>query len=209
MPTNNIDQKELMKESSKLFQKDASIEDKKRIIFQLAHIGTPKSFQTLEKYLENPDKKLQGWAIIAAEECLTFLQDNLDEEDEDSARVSIMTGAGGDGSRLRFYFIIGTENNKPLTKLQKENIEKNFDHISKKLDSKIEQLEFGKNYVLIKSLLSMEIVPDDLIMTSIKKCNQPTRFLCEHYYVNNVKKPSKQDIFEYLDYLKTGYDQKK
>ncbi|MBU2213846.1 hypothetical protein KKC44_05730 [Patescibacteria group bacterium] len=62
------------KESKQLFRRMTSIDQKRKILFLLAHMGTLEAMTTLEKYLLTPDESLRNWAILCTEECKMFLE---------------------------------------------------------------------------------------------------------------------------------------
>jgi uncharacterized protein YecA (UPF0149 family) len=64
----------------KLFNPKTSIEEKKKILMLLAHLGVYESYRILKRYQENPNPELRFWAIMAFDECRTFAQQNLSDE---------------------------------------------------------------------------------------------------------------------------------
>ncbi len=185
-------EKQVSKESSNLFDKNFPLEGKKRILFCLAHFGSLESFKMLDKYLENPDKELMTWAVLCIEECRRFLEMELMGEDQ----MLVFGGAGGDGKRGRFYFIVTAENT--ITEDRQTFIQNTFEQTAKDHDSIIEYIEFKNNYGLISCLLSIEVAPDTLAMDGITDCNKGNDLLRVHYYVSNMKKPDEGVIEEYL-----------
>jgi hypothetical protein len=69
---NNIDYKEVFKESSKLFSENTPVETKRRILILLAHFGTPESYRILEKYLKSSEQNLRDRALLSLKEFLFF-----------------------------------------------------------------------------------------------------------------------------------------
>ena len=63
-----------LKESKHLFIIKTPINQKRKNLFLLAHMGTLEAMTTLEKYLLTPDKSLRNWAILCTEECKMFLE---------------------------------------------------------------------------------------------------------------------------------------
>jgi hypothetical protein len=56
----NIDYKEVLKESKKLFSENTPTETKKRILILLAHFGTAESYRIIEKYLKGAKENFSG-----------------------------------------------------------------------------------------------------------------------------------------------------
>ena len=191
-------EEQVLKEGGSLFKRDFPLEEKKRICFCLAHFGTLESFKMLDKYLEKPDKELTAWAVLCIEECRMFLESELMDED----RAVVIGGAGGDGNRMRFYFIVTSPKERDFSQREKTTIEGGYAKIEKELDTKIEYIEFSHNYALISVLIPMDIAPEDFVMSGQKQCNKSYALLREHYYASNMKKPDEDVIQEYLETVK-------
>lgn len=116
-----------------------------------------------------------------------------------SDETYITTELGGEGHRLRYYAVISALNGRPLTNQQKKIIKEQFNIVSKSHDSKIEKIEFSKNYALIKLLVSIDVALQDVIDDGMNSCNAVEKFLRFHFYCTNVRKPTKQVIADYLN----------
>lgn len=203
--TEDVKEDEVLKASKKLFQKRTSPEDKKVILFKLAHLGTLASYQTLSKYLDYAGKQEEAlitWTVLCSEECRMTLESELLEEDT----AMIMSPAGGDGVNMRYYFIISSEQGKHFTSDQKKMIREHFRRVAKEIKCKIENIEFGENYTLFTALHPWEVAPAELIERGIEACNKSTNFLRFHYYCGNMEKPDEKTIGEYLDELQQCKD---
>jgi hypothetical protein len=94
----NLDYEEVLKESDKLFDQHTPIELKKRILIFLAHLGSPESCRTIENYLKVSDMNLKDWALLSLQECRTFLESVLLQEEggfkeEKEWRLVFLAGA--------------------------------------------------------------------------------------------------------------------
>jgi hypothetical protein len=193
-------EKEILQESKKLFEKDTWQKDKKNILFKLAHLGTLESYQVLSKFLDYAEKEEQVlivWTVLCSEECRMFLESELLEEDTGM----LMSPAGGDGENLRYYFGITADNGQHFTTDQKKMIQDNFEKIAKEIKFKIEEIDLGDNYALFTALHPWDVDPDELVERGINACNDKTKFLRFHYFSGNLKKPDQKMITEYLDEL--------
>lgn len=115
-----------------------------------------------------------------------------------SDETYITSGLGGEGHRLRYYVVISTLNDGSFTKQQKDIVRKQFNRVSKKLDSEIEEIKFSPNYALIKLLVSVEVALQDVIDEGMNSCNTIEKFLRFHFYATNVQKPTRKIIEDYL-----------
>jgi len=193
---NQYEEDDVIRDSAKLFEENVPGDEKKRILFILAHIGTLPGVRIIEEYTNKASGEMKVWSVLSFEEAWMFLEN----EAMVTNQTKIFSGTGGDGERLRYYFIISSKDN--FTDDQKDMIEKKFKETAGKLDSKIETIDFVKNYALIMALVSMDVAVGNLIETSIKSCNNGNKFLRFHYFATNIKKPDEEEIRKYLDELK-------
>ena len=79
-----------------------------------------------------------------------------------------------------------------------------FKNICKQLNSDLENFEPGNNYVLLEALIPIDVAIGELIESGITACDTEKNVIKFHYYVNNIKKPTKKDIKIYLNELKNA-----
>ncbi len=195
--TDDLDREMVLTESERLFSRHISVDEKKRILFSLAHIGELEAITVLERYLRNPDPGLTEWATLCFNECrMSVKSEELDED-----QSMIMSGAGGDGTRFRFYFVVSTNGKQPLTAQQKQRVKNSYETAASELGSQVESIEFGSFHALFTVLIPMDVAPADFIERGIDECNKEGSFIRCHYYVTNTGKPTKKVIAGYLDAL--------
>ena len=197
---NNVDYKEVLKESKNLFSENTPLETKKRILILLAHFGTTESYRTLEKYLNRSERSLRDWALLSLKECRMFLESALLEEEGGF----ISTGLGGKDNKLRYYFIVSSKNGLTFSESHRDTLKRGFETISQKYNSEIEEINFETNYAMIRILIPIDVAVGDVIEEGISECNKIEEFLFFHYYVTNVKKPTNEEILEYLEEIRHG-----
>jgi len=197
---NNVDYKEVLKESKNLFSENTPLETKKRILILLAHFGTTESYRTLEKYLNRSERSLRDWALLSLKECRMFLESDLLEEEGGF----ISTGLGGKDNKLRYYFIVSSKNGLTFSESHRDTLKRGFETISQKYNSEIEEINFETNYAMIRILIPIDVAVGDVIEEGISECNKIEEFLFFHYYVTNVKKPTNEEILEYLEEIRHG-----
>ena len=196
----NVNYEEVLTESDKLFSKHTPIESKKRILILLAHLGTAESCRTLEKYLNISEENLRDWALLSLKECRTFLESVLLQEEGGF----ISTGLGGKDNKLRYYFIVSSNDGLPLSETHRNTLKSGFETISPKYKSEIEEINFGATYVMIGILIPMDVAVGEVIEEGISECNKMSEFLFPDYYVTNVKKPTREEISKYLEEISRG-----
>ena len=198
----NVDYEEVLTESDKLFCGDTPIELKKRILVLLAHLGTPESCRTIEKYLKISEGNLRDWALLSLKKCRMFLESVLLQEE--SGLIS--TGLGGKENKLRYYFIVSSKHGLPFLETDRNTLKSGFETISHKYKSEIEEINFEATYAMIGILIPMDVAVGEVIEEGISKCNKMSEFLFPDYYVTNVKKPTHEEISKYLEEI--SHDEK-
>jgi hypothetical protein len=192
----NVDYEEVLTESDKLFDKRTSIELKKRILILLAHIGSPESCRTIEKYLKISEGNLRDWTLLSLKECRMFLESALLQEEGGF----ISTGLGGKENKLRYYFIVSSKDGLPFSETHRNTLKRGFETISHKYRSEIEEVNFEATYAMIGILIPMDVAIGEVIEKAISECNKTSEFfLLPDYYVTNVRKPTPEEISKYLE----------
>ena len=196
----NIDYKNVLKESNKLFFENIPIETKKRILILLAHSGTAESYRTLEKYLKGSEQNLKDWTLLSLRECRLFLESALLEEEG----AIISTALGGKGNKFRYYFIVSSKGGLTFSETHRNTLKREFETVAHKFNSEIEEINFEPNFAMIGILIPMDVAAANVIEEGISECNKMHEFLYLHYYVTNVKKPTNEEILEYLEEIRHG-----
>ncbi len=194
----NVDYKEVLIESDKLFYKDTPVESKKKILILLAHLGTPESCRILEKYLKSPEANLRDWALLSLKECRMFLESTLLKEEGGF----VSTGLGGKDDKLRYYFIVSSNDGLPFSETHKNILKVGFERVSRKYRSQIEEINLEDTYAMIGMLIPMDIAVGEAIEKGIDECNKIGEFLFLDYYVTNVRRPTQKEILDYLQEIK-------
>ena len=186
---------QIIKRKERLFDKNTTVSEKKQLLSLLASLEEVIAYRTIEKYLENPDKDIKDWAILALQESRMSLESSLLEENQ----VFISTGLGGKGKKLRYFIVIIYARNKKVEKVQKKVIENEFEFLFNKLDAEIEEINHYHLYSTIKSVIPISVPINSLIQRSIKECNEYGNFINEKFIITNVKILSAKEIKRYLE----------
>ncbi|MDD5041387.1 MAG: hypothetical protein PHX87_02260 [Candidatus Peribacteraceae bacterium] len=186
---------EALHSAKRLFGKNVSLDEKRELLFRLAHIGTIRSFDLLCKYLKKPDPALKGWAVLCLEECRMYLEMDLLDEDEGGM---IMGPSGGLGQQLRYYVVIGTDGSRSWQAKGRTAAKRAFAKACERWNSRVEKVSYGTRHILLTILIHIDTAPDDLIMEALRKANGKQILLKEYYYITNVEKPDEAAIRKYL-----------
>ncbi len=190
-----VDKQKLFDNKNILFDKTVPIEEKKKMLVQLSSIEDVEIFRTIEKYLKNPDKELENWAILALQESRILLESSLLDEN----KVFISTGLGGKGTKLRYFLVLTTKNEETLNKFQKEQVVKELNFILKNNNVDIENLSFTDyNYFTITCLVQISDSLQKIFRLAIEEINQFGDFLSPNFLVTNIKILSNDEILDYL-----------
>jgi hypothetical protein len=197
---NNVGYKEVLKESKNLFLGNIPIETKKRILILLAHFGNAESYRIIEKYLKEAEENLRDWALLSLKECRMFLESALLEKEGGI----ISTGLGGKDNKFRYYFVVSSKDGLTFSETHKNTLKREFETISQKYNSEIEEINFEPNYAMLRTLIPMDFAAGEVIEEGIRECNKVDDFLYFHYYITNVRKPTNEEIFKYLEEIRQG-----
>jgi hypothetical protein len=188
--------------SQSLFSPSTPLEEKKETLTILAHRGTVESYRTIERYLETTEQELEGWSVLALQECRVFLEGFL----LDRNVGVVMTGLGGEGNRLRYFFMVRSRNDVAFTSAQKATIERGFSHICGRLDSILEEIQVHRDRVTMRVLVPLDVAAGEVIEGGIGECNTFGSFLDANYYVTNDRIPTEEEIPRYLREMGRGED---
>jgi len=195
---NNVDYKQVLVGSDRLFYKDTPIESKKKILILLSHLGTPESCRILENYLRSSEAELRDWAVLSLKECRMFVESVLLKEEGGL----ISTGLGGKDNKLRYYFIVSSKDGLPFSESHRDTLKREFETASRKHKSEIEEINFEATYAMIGMLIPMDIAVGEIIEEGIGECNNTGEFLSLDYYVTNVGRPKYEEFSDYLEEIK-------
>jgi len=181
-----------------LLDTNTAIEAKKKALALLAHLGTITAFRQIEKYYKNPDKGLRQWTALALQECKMFLENTL----TDMSTGFILSGLGGYKDKLRYFFLVLSESDRPFTATQKSIIKEEFVLAAKDLNCVIEAVDHSDIFVGLTVLVPMDVAVGTFIETGIKMCNKLGDFVFEHYYVTNQGIPDISEIPDIINKVK-------
>lgn len=189
-----LTEKDTLKLASFLFDTNQPVEEKKKVLTLLAHLGTITAFRQIEKYYQHPDKELKQWTAMALQECKMFLESTLTGE----STGFISTGLGGLQDKMRFYFLVLPLSDAAFTTTQKNIIKEELNLVAKEMNCIVESVVNADKYVGLTVLVPMDVAVGTLIETVIKKCNELGDFVFEYYYVTNGNIPDAAEIDEII-----------
>ena len=190
---------ELRRERDKLLKKKVPLEEKKKLLFLLAHNKSLWALYGIQKYLKAPEPELADFAELAWQECqsgvLNSALEKLGFAEEDDP--VIMGGRSGTGNKLWYCFAVSTERHK-FSETDRANIQGALQNTARELKSKLEETVFSKNYLRVTILVPMDVAVGDFIENMIANSNASEPLLRQHYFVVNTHILSNKEIENYI-----------
>jgi hypothetical protein len=179
----------------KLFNSDATIEDKKKCLILLAHEGTADACLIIRKFLEvSEDEVLKEWGAIALEEGWLLVESDLFEK----PTGMVLTGLGGEEDHLRYFFAVGVKD-KGIDSPEPSNIEQRISLVCGEYASVLEELQIFDTYMAVQILVPMDVAVGEVIDQIIIESNREAEWLERKYFVTNSEIPSAEQILRYLE----------
>ena len=188
---------DLEERSQSLFAPDTPPEEKKETLALLAHQGTVEAYRTLEQYVATAKLELRDWGISALQECRMFLEGWL----RDQEGGMVMTGLGGEGNKLRYFFLVRSRDEAAFTPGQKTVLEQAFTSVCGRLEAVPEEIQVHQNYAAVTVLVPLEVAIGEVIEEGINESNAGNPFLDIHYFVTNQRIPTEEEMACYLRML--------
>lgn len=176
-----------------LFDTDVSPEEKKKALVLLANQGTADACLTIRRFVETADSELMEWGILALEQCWLSVESDLFGR---SAGM-IVSGLGGEGERIRYFFAVQAKETIELTAHQ-EMIERSFRMVCKSFDSVLESIKIYPDYATLLVLISQDVAVGGVIEEGIAESNRAGDWVEEHYFVTNNQIPETEELLSHL-----------
>ena len=194
----NLNKEEVLKQKEELFNSKLSIEERKKLLIQIASIDSPVAYRTLEKFKNHPlAKDIKDFAEIALQHNRVLLQSSLLGEPS----ILITSGLGGKNNKLRYFLVVFNKELKKFSHWQEKVIKQELLYLSEQNQAELEKLNFVDFYVALKILIPYYIVPSKFVKTLIEKVNFFGDFLYKKYILRNDKIIEEEKIKEKINKL--------
>jgi hypothetical protein len=194
----NLTDEEVTGWGNVLFQQDISLDEKKKALGILAHVGNLNAYKSLKKYAEHPDTELETWATLALGECTMFLHDDMSGENE---HYFVYTGVGPKNNLTRVYCMVLPRESKTFETYQHKIIENEVSYVARDLKCEIEWFDFKTNYSSFSILIPTYIAIATIIEKCIENCNHFGSFVLEEYYCETGV-PDEKEIEEIINIVR-------
>jgi len=172
-----------------------SLDDKKRLLVQMAGIPSPEMYRALENYAKNPDADLEDWSKMALQENKLLLESELLDNRQ---QMFIATGLGGKGHKLRYFVVLINKEGNDLKPFQQKVVKDEMSYILQRYDSELEKLNFKRQYITMSVVVPISSDLTRLFRDGISECNQFGDFLMPEFIVTNLKELSEEEINQAL-----------
>lgn len=164
--------------------------DTERILLtHLGRSGSVAAYRALEKYVDSvTDEWQRKWGVIAMQHCRVKLENELLDE----PIGFIATGLGGKGSKIRYYFVLLT--NESLTPIMVNEVEAFYREIAIEYEAEIEAVEQIDDFISVRLLLPVHGSLKALVQQGV----EVYPFLEEDFIMTNMARPTRDLIDEWL-----------
>ena len=181
---------DILAKKDELFNPQLFVEDKKKLMVQMAGIPNPEIYRVLENYAKNPDPGLKEWAKLALQENKMLLESDLLE----SSQVFISTGLGGKGHKLRYFVVLINTESHDLKPYQQKIVQDEMEYALQRYDGELEKLNFMHNYTTMRVVVPISSDLSKVFREGINECNQFGNFLSTEFIITNMKELSEDEI---------------
>lgn len=163
--------------------------DLKQLLVVLAAEGDVKSFRQLEAILEAKKEELGKFGAVT----MMYARMKLESMFTDTPSGFILSGLGGKGNKLRYYFVLTSL--EEITDARARFIEGEILEVCRNRDSEMEDFERATHYVLVRILVSVE----EAIGEVIEDISEACPFLEKEFICTNVEKPTHEFISRWIN----------
>ncbi|MDD4971714.1 MAG: hypothetical protein PHT07_19990 [Paludibacter sp.] len=201
--SSNLTEEEIQQWGDLLFMTNTTIDEKKKALGLLAHVGNLTAYNYLKKYAGQPDQDLEEWATIALGECTLYLHADLSGDDD---LDFVFTGVGPNNDMLRIYVLLLPQEGKSFEAWQNKTIENEITYAARDLKCLTEWFDFKTSYASFSLLIPTDISIDSIVKLGIDNCNQFGGFLLDEYYCGTGV-PDFKEIEEIIQIVRYGQEE--
>jgi len=196
-----MDHSKINEAKAALYDSDIELEEKKRLLVQLAAVDDVEAFRIIEAFHKQADDEIKSWSVLALQESRMVIQSSLLGEQQ----VFISTGLGGKGQNIRYFVaMMHAEANTAFTDTQRKLIESEFRFFLSESEGELEEITFDDHFVTAVFLFPLRQNLHTIFKSFVDECNQFGNFLSEDVIITNVKKLNVEEIEEFIKKTKDG-----
>ena len=179
-----------------LINSETTIDDKKNALVELSMSGDVKAYRMIEKYKDICDDEIKKWTILAFQKSRAHIEHELSND----VKIYISSGLGGSENKLRYFFVLTTNNKEKFTDFQKNLLKKEIDFFLNKNESIAEKITFYDYFVSILCLVPLQISPDAILSGILNETKEFGNFLSDEIIATNTEIFSEEKIIKLIDH---------
>ena len=123
------------------------------------------------------------WSALALQKSRVHVEHSLNSED----KIYISSGLGGFENKLRYFFVLASQNNKSFNELQKQIITNELNFSLNKYEGIVEEITFKNYYVTIICMIPLQYSLDKIFKSILLECNKLGNFLSDKIIATNTE----------------------
>jgi hypothetical protein len=172
----------------------------KEVLIRLAQLGTPEAHVAIEKYMNESAGEMEGWAVLALQECRMNLESLASELND-----GILTaGLGGTANRVRYFVAVPSGTGNPFSEAERKIIAEEFALVCRRYDTIFEKSEFTENYAALYLLVPYDVSLESLIKAAVAEACKKEKFISDHFLATNARRPSPEEIIKMFEEAKSN-----
>lgn len=173
----------LKSQKDNLFNDELSVDDKKKLLCQLATLEDVAVYRSIEKFFKEAPEELHKWSALAYQQSKMVIQSSFLDE----SQVYISTGLGGKGTKLRYNVVFMSDTTKKLTAIQNKVIKNESELLFKQNNIELENITYFNKFISLIVLVPISVNLKTIFNNIITECNQFGGFLKDNFIITNVK----------------------
>jgi len=171
-------------------------EDKLNALVELSMSGDVKAYRIIEKYKTECSEDIKDWTILAFQKSRAHIEHELSDDE----KIYISSGLGGSGNKLRYFFVLSTNEKTSFSDFQKKLLTKEIKFSLIKNDSIAEKITFYDYFVSILCLVPLQISPDKILKGILNETEKFGNFLSDEIIATNTEIFSKEKIIKLINH---------
>lgn len=171
-------------------------EDKLNALVELSMSGDVKAYRIIEKYKTECSEDIKDWTILAFQKSRAHIEHELSDDE----KIYISSGLGGSGNKLRYFFVLSTNEKTSFSDFQKKLLTKEIKFSLIKNDSIAEKITFYDYFVSILCLVPLQISPDTILKGILNETEKFGNFLSDEIIATNTEIFSEEKIIKLINH---------
>lgn len=185
-----------LNELENILYNSENTEDKLNALVELSMSGDVKAYRIIEKYKTECSEDIKDWTILAFQKSRAHIEHELSDDE----KIYISSGLGGSGNKLRYFFVLSTNEKTSFSDFQKKLLTKEIKFSLIKNDSIAEKITFYDYFVSILCLVPLQISPDKILKGILNETEKFGNFLSDEIIATNTEIFSEEKIIKLINH---------